>query len=136
MSFGFPAYSVGSQRYDLSQSDLLGVVGDSLDRLGWHYEMSSPQRFIARNGVNLSSWGENIVVEITSDGVVTARSECLLITQCFDWGKNRRNVRALFDEVSRNASARQALLRPVASYDAESLTPVERVINDGEKERR
>ena len=136
MSFGFPAYSIGSQRYNLGQSDLLGVVSESLDRLGWHYEMSSPNRFIASNRVNLWSWGENIVVETSSDGVVTARSECLLITQCFDWGKNRRNVRALFDEVSRGASARQALLRPVASYDAESLTPLERVISDGEKEPR
>ena len=135
MSFGFPAYSVNSQRYPLSQSDLLGVVGEALDRLGWHYERSSPNRFIAKNGANLWTWGENIIVEIPSDGVVTARSECLLITQCFDWGKNRRNVRALFDEVSRGASARQALLRPVAAYDAESLTPVERLINDGEKER-
>ena len=136
MSFGFPAYSTGSQKYDLGQQDLLGVVGESLGRLGWSYEMPSPNAFLAKNSANLWSWGEKIAVEVSLDGTVTARSECLLATQCIDWGKNRRNVRAFFDEVSRIASGREASRLPVAPYDAESLTPVERAIKGGEMDGR
>jgi hypothetical protein len=136
MAFGFPAYSVGSQKYNLSRPDLTSVVGESMDRLGWRYERPSPNMFVARNTVNPWSWGEKIAVEISDEGVLTAKSECLLVTQCLDWGKNRRNVRAFFAEVSRGVSAREALRSPVASSDEESLTPVERVIKGGEKERR
>ena len=136
MSFGFPAYSTSSQRFHLSQQNLVEVVRESLDSLGWRYETTSPNKFLARNSVNLWSWGEKIAVEVSYDGTVAAKSECLLVTQCFDWGKNRRNLEVFFDEVSRVASAREAPRLPVASYDEESLTPVERVIRDEEKEQR
>ena len=133
MTFGFPAYSTGSQRFNLGQPDLVGVVGESLRGLGWSYETPSQGKFVARNSANLRSWGEEIAVEVYYDGTVTARSKCLLVTQCFDWGKNRRNVKAFFDEVSRAVSARGASPLPVASYDEESLTPIERVIREDEK---
>src|SRR5215207_2171041 len=136
MSFGFPAYSTDSQRFTLRQQELTAVVRESLDRLGWRYETPSPNRFIARNSVNPWSWGEKIAVEVSHDGVVTAKSACLMVTQCFDWGKNRRNVQAFFDEASRGASAREESRPPVASYDEQSLTPVERVIRDEERDKR
>ena len=136
MSFGFPAYSTGSQRFNLRQPDLVGVVGEALSGLGWTYEAPAPNMFLARNSVNLRSWGEKIAVAVSADGTVTAKSECLLATQCFDWGKNRRNVKAFFDEVSRAASAREASRLPFASYDEQSLTPVERVIRDVEGDKR
>jgi hypothetical protein len=121
MSFGFPAYSTDSQRFKLRQSDLAGVVMKALGNLGWRYETRSPNKLIAWTSFSLWSWGEKIGIEVSYDGTVTAKSECLQVTQCFDWGKNRRNVRAFIDEATRIASDRDA-------PRDESLTPVERVI--------
>lgn len=134
MSFGFPAYSTASRRFDLGRQDLVGVVRESLDGLGWRYETPAPDQFVARNSVNLWSWGEKISVEVGGDGTVTARSECLLATQCFDWGKNKRNVKAFFDEVERTARERAPRLQ-VAPHDDEGLTPVERVIKEDPREK-
>jgi hypothetical protein len=136
MSFGFPAYSTGSQRFNLPQPDLQRVITQALGSLGWSYETPSPNTFVARNSVNWWSWGEKITAEVASDGTLTVRSECLLVTQCIDWGKNSRNVKAFFDAVSRSASQREVSGLPVATYDEESRTPLERVINEGEKVER
>src|SRR3712207_3436120 len=127
MSFGFPAYSTGSQRFHLTRSDLLSAVGQSLRSLGWHYETHFPNKFIARNSPSISSWGEKIAIEMIDDGTVTAKSECLLATQCFDWGKNSRNVEAFFGEVHRVASAHGARSLTIPPYDEECRTPIERV---------
>ena len=51
-----------------------------------------------KNGVNFSSWGEEIQINITqlpgdpSKSNVVIRSECALPTQIVDWGKNKENV--------------------------------------------
>lgn len=134
MTFGFPAHSTDSERFNLRPDDLVEVIRESLHSLGWRYETPSPNQFVAWNSVNLWSWGEKIFVEISDDGVVRAKSECLLPTQCFDWGKNSRNVKAFLGEVSRVASGREALRPPVPSFDDEARSPIERVIKEGEKE--
>jgi hypothetical protein len=136
MSFGFPAYSMGSLRFNLGQQDLVGVVSETLGSLGWRYESPLSNKFFARNSPNPWSWGEKIAIEVSPDGTVTARSECLLVTQCFDWGKNHRNVRAFFDQVSRVALAHEASRLPVRAYDEACLTPLERVIKEEERQRR
>jgi hypothetical protein len=59
---------------------------------------------VAEVGANLWSWGERISVEIGRGGTVWVESTCRLPTQCFDWGKNQRNVDGfleLVDEKSR-----------------------------------
>ena len=131
MSFGFPAYSTDSQRFNLTPGDLVEVIREALQSLGWRYEMPSQNEFVARNSLNLWSWGEKISIEVSFDGVVKARSECALPTQCFDWGKNSRNVKIFFGEVARLASGREARALPVPSYDDQSRTPLERVIKEG-----
>lgn len=134
MAFGFPAYFTGGQRFGLGQPALAEVVAETLGALGWPYEPLTPNTFAARNRANLWSWGERMSVEVSPDGSVTARSECALPTQCFDWGKNRRNVEVFFAELTRAVSAREARRLPVSPYDEENRTPVERVIEGGESE--
>lgn len=104
MSFGFPAYSTGSQSFNLRHQDLIDIVRKSLDAVGWRYEMPSPNEFVARNSVNLWSWGEKIFIAVSVEGTVTAKSQCMLVTQCFDWGKNSENVKTLFNVISRTAA--------------------------------
>src|SRR5262249_35999652 len=43
-------------------------------------------------GISFWSWGETMTVEVRKDSSVRVRSECAFPTQCFDWGKNQRNV--------------------------------------------
>ena len=56
--------------------------------------------FILEHGVSFTSWGEEIQITLTStDGYhtnVMVRSECRLVTQIIDWGKNRENVDNVF----------------------------------------
>ena len=87
MSFGFPAYSTDSQKFNLAPHDLVELIRESLHNLGWPYETPSPNEFVARNSVNMWSWGEKIAVEVSYDGVVKAKSQCLLPTQCLDWAR-------------------------------------------------
>ena len=145
MSFGFPAYSTDSHRFNLRREDLARVVCAALENLGWRYDSPLTYRFFARVSTNPWSWGEKLSVEISYDGTVNAKSECMLVTQCFDWGKNRRNVKAFFDQVSRmipthDASHLRAPLGeresasgdmpPITVYDERASTPIERVFNE------
>ena len=43
----------------------------------------------------LESEGQYITITILPSGSIHVRSECSIFTQCFDWGKNKRNVRKL-----------------------------------------
>jgi hypothetical protein len=104
MSFGFPAYSSGSQNFTLGEQELADTVGEALRVLGWPYENPLPNKFVARISMSLWSWGERLIVDIAHDGTITANSECAFPLQCVDWGRNGWNVRSFFDEVSRIAS--------------------------------
>jgi hypothetical protein len=114
MSFGFPAYSSSNRHFKLGKEELVSVIGEALGILGWRYESPSPNRFVARISIGLWSWGETLTAEVAFDGTVTARSECVLVTQCFDWGKNSSNVWSFFDKVSRIASERENHQQPLA----------------------
>ena len=105
MSFGFPAYSTNSRRFRLDQQQLIDLIGKALKYLGWPYQQPLPNRFLARTAFGFWSWGERLTVDVDADGTVTARSECLLATQCIDWGKNGRNVNAVLNYVAHAARA-------------------------------
>ncbi len=44
---------------------------------------------------NLFSWGEKIKIQFIENNIVRVKSKCVLKTQIFDWGKNRRNVKMI-----------------------------------------
>lgn len=63
--------------------------------------------FNLSSDINLASWGEKITVTLTSvEGgtCVDVLSECAMPTQIIDWGKNQKNVEALFSFLDRNAA--------------------------------
>jgi hypothetical protein len=41
------------------------------------------------------SWGENIAIYYVGPTMIRIRSECALVTQCIDWGRNESNVRKI-----------------------------------------
>lgn len=94
MAFGFPAH----HEEELTVPTAIGGEGllAALSGLGWT-GAATPDGSTWRGstGMSLSSWGERIVIRWTSGTTVHVRSECVLPTQCIDWGRNRRNVERL-----------------------------------------
>jgi len=63
--------------------------------LGWRPQEFAIDGWTAVIGLNMCSWGELVRVAWVGPGRLLLRSECRHRSQCFDWGKNRRNVRRL-----------------------------------------
>ena len=55
------------------------------------------------SGVTLSSWGENIDINVLylneTTSQVIIKSECALPTQIIDWGKNKANVEKIYNHL-------------------------------------
>ncbi len=148
MAFGFPAYFTDSQRHSASPHVLILAVKETLNFLGWKYEMVSPERLEAQIPADLYSWGERLSIVTSFDGTVTAKSSCLLRTQCFDWGKNRRNLEIFFDKLSRTMADHQSTRSPngsqeqsspqghkplTAPFDERAKTPIQRLFDEDEE---
>ncbi len=61
--------------------------------------------FRVLHGTSFSSWGEKITVTLTALSPQSTQihilSECGMPTQLVDWGKNNKNVNAVFDYIVR-----------------------------------
>lgn len=99
MPLGFPAYHTETRKLNLHWQQVAQLTARALQTLEWSYTQSAPNTFDAKVRLGLLSWGEQIRVTIYNDGTLTVRSECALPTQCFDWGKNSRNVQKLFEQI-------------------------------------
>jgi hypothetical protein len=101
MAFGFPAYAEGVRKYDCSYEELIRAIYDTLHELGWNFGHTADSGLVVKLRTNFWSWGERMNVAVTGPGTVHVLSECILPTQCFDWGKNRRNIARFLDNLSR-----------------------------------
>ena len=126
MAFGFPAYASQKHSLNMGPEYTSLVVRETLERLGWKYEMLGANRFVAFTSLSFWSYGERVVIDGSPDGIVSVRSQCRLVTQCVDWGKNDTNVREFFDRAALVAPSYRALPSPIASYDEDGRTPLER----------
>jgi rhomboid protease GluP len=130
MAFGFsPKYIHEFKLDDISKEHLLVLAWEASLQLGWDVSFLSDSGFIAYTKVSMTSWSEQITIEITGD-TATIKSECTG-AQLFDWGKNKRNVKNLLvkiDEVKDILSDEEVLskfenIRQVFSSD-ESQSPL------------
>lgn len=97
MTFAFPAYHV--QDFDLPlpvteawiqyAAAYAGLIysGPRSDPSGWYWSVTAD--------MNLMTWGSNIKIWLLAPQRIRIRSECVLPTQCIDWGKNREVVERL-----------------------------------------
>lgn len=99
MTFSFPAYHTEEIEVEMKPAELRRAVCEALESLGWSISKRSKEAISASTGINLLSWGEQILIEFGDDGSVSITSKCSLPTQCFDWGKNKSNVLKLIDEL-------------------------------------
>jgi hypothetical protein len=96
MAFGFPAYHTDDFRARLPEHKLRELAYAALSALGWVVE---EDRFEVRAKTSMSfwSWGERVTITTLPDGGLSITSRCALPTQCFDWGKNQKNVMRVLD---------------------------------------
>ena len=94
MTFAFPAYHRETIEPNDPGNNVHARVLTCLSGLKWSVSRNNPSQIQATTSVNLWSWGEKIVIDIAESGTLSITSKCSLPTQCFDWGKNKNNVRA------------------------------------------
>lgn len=91
MAFAFPANH--RERLVLDKpGDWRAPAIISMQKLGWTVGNAYGDPIVATTSYSLASWSETIEVWIEPTGIMTISSKCMLVTQCVDWGKNRKNV--------------------------------------------
>lgn len=103
MSFGFPAYCTG--RYTSGSENvaaLQSAAHAALKALRWKLRSEQSMEITASTGISLWSWGERVALRFSADGSVAVTSKCCWPTQCFDWGKNKTNVRKFLEQMERH----------------------------------
>ena len=133
MTFGFPAHFAESRTYHLQDEELVSILREALDDLGWRFEVVSRSEVQARTPfMFLGSWGERLKIEILLDGVVAVESRSIL-RPGFDGGRNKRNVQtffARFEHAERTYRLVETPREPPLAFDADGLSPVERVLGE------
>lgn len=124
MKISFPARYMESHSFAADESFLANAVQIAFQTLGWTCQTNGSGEFQTPIGFNLWSFGEKLTVKI-SGGDVTVKSECAMPTQCFDWGKNKRNVAAFLAEFNRIVKDSPT----INALDDDNLSPLERIIS-------
>ena len=92
MAFGFSASHTEKSRVEGTPGDVRCATVEAILSLGWALTAADWTGAHARVGWSACSIGERVTVRFSDRGLrVTSR--CIQVTQCFDWGKNRANVR-------------------------------------------
>ena len=108
MAFGFPAaYQVVFSEIPKG-TDLGRSVGSALSRIGWNPTVTK-NVYRASTNLSMGSLGEKIIVEILPNKSIKVRSQSSVFIQVFDFGKNRRNVEKLLQELPRHYVATGSL---------------------------
>lgn len=92
-----PQYAI---EFDINEADktvVLQSIEFAFKQLGWEIVNASENKIEGHTSLSLSSWGESINVEIHTNKV-TIESKCVG-NQLFDWGKNKKNVDSLLEQI-------------------------------------
>ena len=98
MAFGFPAYHTENYTLNDGPSNLRASVKSALNAVSWSIRKESPDTIVASTSLSLRSWGERVIITFLSDESITVTSKCTLPIQCFDWGKNKANIKKFIAE--------------------------------------
>lgn len=100
MTMGFPAYH--QQQLEVPAAFTPADVLTAMTAAGWTGSISADGSTVeCSSGLNLWSWAEKITVRRLGPTSLHIRSQCALPTQCFDWGRNARNVRKLAEAIAK-----------------------------------
>lgn len=68
-------------------------------QLGWQFVADTGTVIQLQTPMNLSSWGEDITITLIDNEHIELKSQCRLVTQVIDWGRNRKNLEKLLAKV-------------------------------------
>jgi hypothetical protein len=104
-------------------------------------------RVVAKAGMSLASWGENIEIGVseispgrTRVSIISAPKTGLALGGAFDFGKNRKNIERILDAVSAILSQKTPIPPPppppppntaVVNSPAERLTTLQKLLDNG-----
>jgi hypothetical protein len=103
MAFGFPAYHTEALDQIGSGAGVRSAVKKAIRSLGWSIREESSDAITASISINWWSWGERVVVRFLPGGGLSVTSKCALPTQCFDFDKNKANVKELLVAIKKSA---------------------------------
>lgn len=86
--------------FDINSNDqplILNSIQFAFKQLKWSIDSFTENKIEGHTSLSLSSWGESIVIHIT-ETKVTLESKCIG-TQLFDWGKNKKNIESLLQQI-------------------------------------
>lgn len=86
--------------FDINETDkpiFIQSIEFAFKQLAWDIVSSSENKIEGHTSLSLSSYGEAITIEI-SNSKVTIESKCVG-NQLFDWGKNKKNVESLLEQI-------------------------------------
>ncbi len=93
MAFGVSPKHVRDQIFhSLTYEEILITALEAAKKLNWKIGFTSQRAFIAYTKFSMSSWGEEIKVNVEHQKLIV-KSECTG-NQLIDWGKNKKNVDA------------------------------------------
>ena len=102
MALAFPAYHTELFSSGIAATELHRNVRECLVALSWTIEEEKDDGFVAVTDINLRSFGERVSINLLPDNFIQITSKCVLMTQCFDWGKNKENVTKFIAEFTRH----------------------------------
>jgi hypothetical protein len=101
MAFGFPAYHEETIDLEMPRNEIISFLKPIIGSLSWSIIEYTENHMLAITPTALTaSDGEKIRITILPSGSIHVRSECEIFTQCFDWGKNKKNVHKLLSAIS------------------------------------
>ena len=96
MAFGFPAYHEETIDLEIPRNEIISFLKPIIGSLSWAIiEYTENHMKVISNTTLLESDPQYITITILPSGSTHVRSQCSIFTQCFDWGKNKKNVRKL-----------------------------------------
>ena len=99
MAFGFPAYHI--EHYQPRQPHTLqNTLQKAINMMGWEVVGGNQEFIYIKSSITLWSWGEKIQIRYLPNQNIEIKSECTLPTQCFDWGKNQKNVQQFLSKLA------------------------------------
>jgi len=99
MSFGFPAYHTEKYSPKIKDENIRETVRKTLEDISWTIREETANKILASTSMNMRSWGEKIHINFLTDGSISVTSKCALPTQCVDWGKNKKNINYLLNNI-------------------------------------
>ena len=96
MAFGFPAYHEEKIDLGIPQNEIISFLEPIIGSLSWSIIEYTENHMLVMSNPSLLAWEpEKIRITILPSGSIQVRSECEYFIMCFDWGRNKKNVRKL-----------------------------------------